>query len=67
MVMASADSLRQILNIRQLTTGGSRCEVLRQLGQLRGLGGIAIGLGSLRGGLQVGGNLLRYVLIIRGV
>jgi len=66
-VSAAADRLSQILNIRKLAAGGGGCEVLRQLRQLSGLRRVAVGLGRLRSGLQVIGNLLGHLLILSWV
>ena len=66
-VSAAPNGLRQILNVRKLAAGGSGCEVFRQFRQLIRLRGVAIGLGGLRGRLQVGGNLLGDLLILSRV
>ena len=63
-VMASADCLRQILDIRELAALGSIGKVGAELVELAGQRGIAVGLGRLRGTLQVCGDLLRDLLIL---
>ncbi len=58
MVMAAPDRLRQILNVGELPALRGIREVIRQLGELVSRCCIAIRLVSLRGILQVRGDLL---------
>jgi len=64
---SSADSLREILQVGELTTPGSAGEVCRQLGELTCRAGVALRLGRLSGALQVRGNLLSHLLVFRWV
>ena len=64
MVVVASDSLRQILHIGELPALGSVGKVGADLVKLSGQRGIAVGLGCLRGTLQVGGDLLRDLLIL---
>ncbi len=61
MVMAAAAAiyrLRKILQIRQLTALRSRGKVVCKLRQLTRRAGVSLRLRGLRGGLQIGRNLL---------
>jgi hypothetical protein len=64
---AGTHRLRQILHIRKLTALRGAGEIRGQLIELARRGGIAVGGSSLRRTLQVGGDLLRHLLILRGV
>ena len=60
---ASANSLREILNIRKLTAGRCVGKVFRQLRELLRRSAVAVRLRGLRRGLQVCGNLLGDLLV----
>jgi hypothetical protein len=64
MVMATADRLRQILDVGKLA--GFRCvgEVRGELVELIGGGRVAVVARGLRGGLEVGRNLTGKLLIL---
>lgn len=63
MMMAAADRLRQVLDARELAALRGVAEIRGKLIELRGRGRIALLLGSLRGGLQVGRDLLGDLLV----
>ena len=64
MVMAAADGLRQILHVGKLTALRGAGEVRRKLVELGRLRRIAVRRGGLRGGLQVGSDLLGDLLVL---
>ena len=66
-MMMSAERLRDILHVGKLIAGRSVRKVSGELSQLTGGRGISVCGCGLRGALQIGGNLLRYLLILRGV
>lgn len=66
MVMA-ADRFGQIPDIRELSILRGALEIGRELVQLIGRGRVPIRLGGLSGGLQIGGDLLRYLLVLRRI
>ena len=66
-VATAANRLRQILYVRKLAALGGIGEIGSQLIQLRGSRGIAISSRGLRSILQVGGDLLRHLLILGGI
>ena len=66
-VAATANCLRQILNVGELAALRSAGEVRGKLGELARRGSVAFRRGGLGGALQVGGDLLRYLLVFRRV
>lgn len=64
MVMTAADGLSQILYVGELAALGGAGEVRRQLVKLGRLCRVAAGCGGLRGGVQVGGDLLRNLRVL---
>ena len=65
MVMAATtDGLRQILHVGKLTALRGAGEVRRKLVELGRLRRIAVRRGGLRGGLQVGSDLLGDLLVL---
>lgn len=66
-MVASADRLRQILDAGELAALGGVGEVGGELIELVGRGSIAVRLGGLGRALQIGGDLLRNLLIFRRV
>ncbi len=63
-VMRTTECLGQILEIWELAVLRGVCEVRRKLAELARRRRIAVRLGRLNGGLQVGGNLLCDLLIL---
>src|ERR1039457_2838351 len=63
-MMMTADRLRQILHIGKLAALGGARKVVRKLRQLGRLGGIAGRRGGLSGGLKIGGDLPRDLLVL---
>ena len=63
-MMMAADRLRQILHIGKLAALGGARKVVRKLRQLGRLGGIAGRRGGLSGGLKIGGDLPRDLLVL---
>ena len=63
MVMAATNGLSQIMDIRELVALRGAIEVAGKLAQLSRRRGIAVGLGRLSGVLQIGGDLLRDLLV----
>ena len=66
-VMVTADGLREVLDVGELTAFGGARKVGGQLVELRRRCGIAVRLCGLRRGLQVGRNLLSNLLVLRRV
>lgn len=66
-MMAAAHGLRQVLDIGKLTARGSVGEVGGKLIQLSGRAGVAVRLSGLRSTLQIRGDLLRDLLVFRGI
>ena len=64
MVVAATDGLSQILYIRELAALRGAVEVAGKLAQLSRCRRIAVGLGRLSGVLQIGGDLLRDLLVL---
>jgi len=62
-MMASAEGLRQIRDIGKLAALRCRGEIRGELRELAGRGRIPIGGRGLRRALQIGGDLLRNLLI----
>lgn len=60
---AATDCLREILQIGELAALRGAGEVRRELGELAGRAGVALRCGRLGSGLQVGGDLRRYLLV----
>lgn len=58
MMPARSRRFRKILQVGELTRLGGGSEIAGELGELGGGGGITLGLGGLRGILQVGGDFL---------
>jgi len=63
----AAHRLRQILHVRELTALRGGGEIRGQLIELARRGSIAVRGRRLRRTLQIGGDLLRHLLILRGV
>jgi hypothetical protein len=63
MVLATAERLRQILQVGELTALGSVGEVGRELGELARCAGVTLRLGRLSGAQQVGGDLLGHLRV----
>lgn len=63
-VMAPTDGLSQILHIRKLAALRGAAKIAGQLAQLSRRRGIAVGLGHVSGILQIGGDLLRDLLVL---
>lgn len=64
MMMPAADRLRQIQHVGKLAALRGVGEIRRKGGELRSRGGVAVRSGRLGGALQVGGDLLRYLLVL---
>jgi len=67
MVMSATDRFRQILDVGELSALGRIRKVGRELGELVRRCRISVRRRGLRGGLQVRGDLLRYLLVLRRV
>ncbi len=66
-MMMATNRVCQILKIGELTAGGRTRKVAGELRQLLRSRGISLRLVGLGGGLQIGGDLLRHLLILRRV
>ena len=64
MMVMSRGRLSQVQNVGELAAGRGVRKVRRELIELVGHGRIAVGLGGLGGGLQVGGDLLCNLLVL---
>src|SRR5580693_8693908 len=60
---SAADRLREILQVGKLTGLGGISEVGRELAELGRRSGVSLRLSCLSGGLQVGGDLRRHLLV----
>ena len=66
-MMTTAQRLSQILHVRELSALGGVGKIGGKLGELGRFGSIAGCCGGLRGGLEVGCDLRRDLLILGGV
>ena len=63
----TADCLSDVLQVGQLTRLRGVAEVGRKLSELARRVGVTLRLSCLRGALQVRGNLLRHLFVLRWV
>jgi len=64
MMVVAAHGLGEVRDIGELAAGGRGLKIIRESGELLGLGGVAIGERGLGGGLQIGGDLLGDLRIL---
>ena len=67
MAATASDGLSEILQIGKLAALGGVGEICRKLAQLAGRARVALRLSRLSGALQIGGDLLRHLLVLGGV
>ena len=60
----STERLRQVLDVGELAARRGGIEIRRKLGELARRCRVAVRLGRLGGGLQVGGDLLRNLGVL---